>query len=462
MKSTLAPLILSFVLSMPAFAQIGQRFPSEKKVVPDPVTGVPLTFLTSTPAGDSKIYPTHPQWTCDGQWVVFRSNRVRGQAMAVNEQTGDIVQVTENGYVGSLCVGHKSMRLFHMRPVRQQQTPAASPSSDESPAARNRPADPVEIVAIDLTRVFADSAVGKMKPASDYEQVFGTVPAEIGGNSELAIDATEEVAYFRLAKEEAAKRLPEGTKLEPAYGPRHMGAGPSGVAKMDLKTGKVEAVIAVPFQVGHIQSNIWKPGEIVFCWETGGKSPQRTWTVNADGTGLRKIYDEQSFDWVTHEAVITPDEVAFAILGFRKPGISASDDWGACGTREHPTGLAIMNLRTREMHIAGQTPASSGFWHVHGSSDGRWAVGDDFSRNLYLIDRRTDELILLSSGHKETAADHPHPTFSPDGKKIEIQSAMLSKDGRSMNICIIPVPEAWLQRTYEEKVHPTQIKPGSV
>jgi len=50
-----------------AQAQIGKRFPSERKVVKDPVTGTMLTFLTSTPAGDSKIYQTHPQWTSDGQ-----------------------------------------------------------------------------------------------------------------------------------------------------------------------------------------------------------------------------------------------------------------------------------------------------------------------------------------------------------------------------------------------------------
>src|SRR3546814_2043935 len=46
-----------------ASAQIGKRFPSERKVVEDPVTGVDLVFLTSTPAGDSKIYQTHNQWT---------------------------------------------------------------------------------------------------------------------------------------------------------------------------------------------------------------------------------------------------------------------------------------------------------------------------------------------------------------------------------------------------------------
>ncbi|WP_200864734.1 hypothetical protein [Arcticibacter svalbardensis] len=78
---------------------------------------------------------------------------------------------------------------------------------------------------------------------------------------------------------------------------------------------------------------------------------------------------------------------------------------------------------------------------MSGSPDQRRAVGDDFSRSIYLIDRQTHEMIMLSTGHKETAADHPHPTMSQDGTKIETQSAMLSKDTRSMNICIIPVPE---------------------
>src|SRR5689334_21224415 len=104
-----------------------------------------------------------------------------------------------------------------------------------------------------------------------------------------------------------------------------------------------------------------------------------------------------------------------------------ADGWGVTGTREKPSGLAIVNLRTRQMKIVGQTLDGSGFWHVHGSSDGRFAVGDDFSRSLHLIDRRTGEMKLLTTGHKTTAADHPHPTFNADGTKIEIQSAMLSE-----------------------------------
>ncbi|MBC8083247.1 MAG: hypothetical protein H7Z21_08550 [Hymenobacter sp.] len=457
----------------PAQAQIGRRFPSERKVMKDPVTGTPLTFLTSTPQGDSKIYQTHTQWTSDGQWLIFRSGRVPGEAMAVNEKTGEMVQVTEGGYSGMLNVARKSMKLYFMRNLPQHTRPATDPKDA-------RPDEPrgVQIIEVDLARLLADSKAGKLQAATVYQRVCGTPPPALGAGGDMALDGNEDVVYFRVGKTEAARHLPADTKISSAFGPRKMGAGPAGLASMNITTGAIKHVVAVPFQIGHVQTNPWVPGEIVFCWETGGKSPQRTWTVLADGSGLRPLYPEADYEWVTHEAVIGPDEVALAIMGHRKidfnketstatatasavstapattpdqrnPG--QENAWGPSGTREKPTGLAIVNLRTRETVIAGQTPSGSGLWHVHGSPDGRWAVGDDFSRSLYLIDRHTREMLLLSTGHKETAADHPHPTFSPDGTRIEIQSAMLSPDNRSMNICIVPVPEAWLKRTYKDK-----------
>ena len=455
-----------FLAPLSSMAGIGQRFPSEKKIVPDPVTGVPLTFLTSTPAGDSKIYQTHPQWTADGQWIIFRSNRVRGQAFAVNEESGAIVQVTEAGYMGMLCVARRSMHLYLMRNLGGFGRPEAASVAPASPAppagptgtpsaapgagpARGVPRGPFQIVEVDLAKLFADSAAGAMKPAAEYERVCGTIPEALIAGGDMALDANEDFAYFRVTGGDVGQHLPAGTKIAEPFGPRSMGAGPAGLRAMNLKTGEVKFVVDVPFQIGHVQTNPWMPGEIVFCWETGGKAPQRTWTVMADGTGLRPLYPEAPYDWVTHEAVITKDEVALAIMGHRKVG--TDDAWGIAGTREHPTGLGIVNLRTREMRIVGQTPSGSGLWHVNGSPDGRWAVGDDFSRSVYLIDRRTSEMIMLSTGHKPTAADHPHPTFSADSTRIEIQSAMLSPDGRAMNICIIPVPPSWLARNYADK-----------
>src|SRR3954468_6647220 len=133
------------ISSFSVIAQIGKRFPSERKVVKDPVTGTMLTFLTSTPMGDSKIYQTHNQWTSDGQWLIYRSGRVPGEAMAVNEKTGEMVQVTEGGYMGMLNIARKSMKLYFMR------------STDTG----RRPSPSLQIVEVDLAKLFADSKVGK-------------------------------------------------------------------------------------------------------------------------------------------------------------------------------------------------------------------------------------------------------------------------------------------------------------
>lgn len=442
---TLAFCIAGIFMQLNGQAQIGRRFPSEQKVVTDPVTGTRLTFLTSTPAGDSKIYQTHNQWTSDGRWVIFRSDRVKGEAMAVNEQSGEIVQVSEGGFMGMLNVARKSMKLYFMR-------------KNANVAIRNSP----EIIEVDLAKLFADSKAGNLKKATEYQRICGTTPPEIEAGGDMALDGGEEWAWFRVGAKEALKHLPSGTKIEEPFGPRKMGAGPAGIAGMNITTGEIKYVVSVPFQIGHIQNNPWVPGQIIFCWETGGKAPQRSWIVNSDGTGLRPLYPEAPYEWVTHEAVISPDEVAIAIMGHRKipntsgdtaPGTPVSGAnpgqeaaWGPSGTREKPTGLAIVNITTREMTIVGQTPSGSGLWHVNGSADRRFAVGDDFERNLYLIDRKTHEMLLLTAGHKATAADHPHPTFSPDGTRIEIQSAMLSADNKSMNICIVPVPKDWLRR----------------
>lgn len=489
--------VLLFVGLPTMHAQIGTRFPSERKVIKDPVTGQKLIFLTSQQGkGDGKIYQTHNQWTSDGKWVIFKSDRVHGEVMAVNEKTGVMVQVSEGGYSGMLNVARKSMMLYFMRNVpnhddtlfmeRQKAKPTVTQAIGNEPLPKDslnssiRPRNPrgpegtlpgmpryrgipapreVQVVEVDLAKLFKDSEAGTLTKTSEYQRVCGTTPASIGAGGDMALDGSEDLVYFREGKEEAARHLPDNAKIEPNFGPRNMGAGPAGIASMNLKTGEIRHVVSVPFQIGHIQGNSWTAGEAVFCWETGGKAPQRTWYVKSDGSGLRPLYPEASYEWITHEAVIGPDEVAIAMLGHRKivkdtvglkpdpanPGQETG--WGVCGTREKPTGLGIVNIRTGEMMIVGQTDSGSGFWHVSGSADGRFAVGDDFARSLYLINRKTREMMLLTAGHKVTAADHPHPTFSSDGTKVEFQSAMLSADGRSLNICVVKVPKSWLKHT---------------
>ena len=363
--------VLAILVAAPASAQIGRRFPSEKKVIKDPKTGVELVFLTSQQGkGDSKIYQTHNQWTADGKWVIFRSNRVPGEAMAVNEETGVMVQVTEGGYSGMLCVARNSMNLYIQRP---DMTDAQKAEMQEL-RNRQRAGEKVEIprygwqiVEINLEKLFKDSAAGRLKKKDAYERICGIIPGEMCVEGDLALDGSEELAYFRLAPD-FARKYPIAEQIAPNFGPRNMGAGPGGIGKIDLKTGKVEPVVAVHFKVGHIQGNPWHPGEVIFCWETGGKAPQRTWMVNADGSNLRPIYRETEYDWVTHEAVISADELVIAILGHRKiaegaRNMDTTTDWGPSGTKEYPTGMAVVNMRTREITLEGQVDGdTSGTW----------------------------------------------------------------------------------------------------
>src|SRR5215217_1733546 len=203
-------IITAFLLTaFPAFPQIGKRFPSERKVVKDPVTGTMLTFLTSTQAGDSKIYQTHNQWTSDGQWLIFRSGRARGEAMAVNEKTGEMVQVTEGGYTGMLNIARKSMKLYFMRDPNRDTSQRHNGDS-----SRRRTSETLEIVEVDLAKLFADSKAGTVKPATVYQRVCGTTPKELGAGGDMALDGAEDWAYFRVGREEAARHLPANTKPE--------------------------------------------------------------------------------------------------------------------------------------------------------------------------------------------------------------------------------------------------------
>lgn len=196
--------VASMFLTLPTFAQMGRRFPSEKKVVPDPVTGVLLTFLTTGPSSDAKIYQTHPQWTADGKWLIFRSsNRMPDQgtqAFAVNEENGDIVQVTDKGYTGMLCVARKSMRLYIMRNI--------GGSSGQGRGFRR--GGPSQIIEIDLAKLFADSEAGTIKPATNYERVCGTIPTNMGAGGDMGLDANEDFAYFRVRGDDVGRHLAPG------------------------------------------------------------------------------------------------------------------------------------------------------------------------------------------------------------------------------------------------------------
>jgi oligogalacturonide lyase len=370
---------------------------SEKRVVMDEVTHVAMTFLTTAPANDAKIYQTHPQWLAGGSRIIFRStNRAADgtpQIFAVRERDGAITQLTHGVgvHLGSINLSRRTDQIFYLRDGGDHRL-----------------------------RMMALTIPGNLETGgTPVERTLAVFPEGFRDSDGFALDADESEAYIGV-------RLDNAPTPQAAAAQQVTGA----VWAVDLASGATRLIVTTPFRVGHVEANPWVPGEIMYCHETGGDAPQRMWIVKADGTGNRPLYIETPTEWITHETFVDRDHVMFSIMGHR-------DD-----LRRHPTGIAVINLRTDRVELLGQLAEGGGFWHSSGTPDGRLAVADDFAGEIYLIDRRNGERVLLSTGHV-MRPDHAHPNFSPDGTRILIQSGRLT-GGKSLDLVTIPVPARFL------------------
>ncbi|HEY0946939.1 MAG TPA: hypothetical protein VGD81_16785 [Opitutaceae bacterium] len=453
-----AALCLSSLAVSTYASNVGKRYPSEKRTMVDKITGLTINVLTTDEANDAKPYQTHTTWTSDGKWIIFRANRggEGSQAFLVNEVTGVIIQLTDGPgtNTGSLNLSRREMKLYYMRGG------PTGPRSADAPAPTTPP-PPRQLIELKLEPLIADAMAGTPKDAAAYERVVATLPSDLRDAGGFALDADETKAYWGVAwgpipqrpqqaspanartpgersAVDRANTNPNETREAARERFAALGKGPGGIRSIDLKTGEIKTVIDVEFRMGHVQTNPWVPGEIIYCHETTGDAPQRMWTVRGDGSGNRPLYVETPDEWITHETVATKDEVMFLIIG-HLPYL-----------RQHPTGIAVINLRTDSMKIIGQVEEDmgegrqGGYWHCNGSPDGKWAVGDTFKGDIFVVDRHTGENVLLTADHK-MRPDHAHPIFSPDSRRVLIQSGQLT-EGKSLDLMSVELPARLLQR----------------
>lgn len=236
----------------------------------------------------------------------------------------------------------------------------------------------------------------------DTPRRLGQLPEDASGLSGgMSVDATETKVYV-------------GVEFEPGEA--------WGIAAIRLSSGQLQAVAEVDFPVGHVQANPYLAGEILFCHETGGDSDQRMWFVRTDGQPPRPMYKETYNEWVTHEVWWRPDSALFTIWPY--------DD----AHKEKPHGIAVVRRDSGDMRILCQYPA----WHTQGSPNGNWLLGDDFDRNLWIIDAVSGERRLLTQGHNTSGFDtHPHASFLPDSRSIVLNS---SRNGTE-DLLLVEIPE---------------------
>ena len=399
-----------FAVLLPAGdSDVGKKFPSEKTTWTDPVTKKTLTVLTRSTFNDLKPYQTHDTWTADGEWIVFRSNRSKNgpQIFVVNETSGDIVQLTDSVAVdaSTMNLSRKAMKVFYLR--------------------GNSTTPPRRLIEVNLGTLLADAMSGNLKEPTTYERIVATLPSD-GDSVGFALDADENRLYWGRVLSKATPEQQEELK-KAGKDPRSGEGWFSRISSIDVKTGELRTVLDMKFRVGHIQANPWVPGEILYCHETSGDAPQRIWSVRSDGSGNRPIYVETPDEWVTHEVFSAPNEVMFIISAH------------AGKLQEKPSGVGVVDLRMNKMFLLGQTGlGAESAWHCTGSPDGKWATVDTHRGGVYVIQRVNGERIRLTTAHPEKP-DHTHPIFSPDSKRVLIQTGVLN-DGKSLDLMTVEVP----------------------
>ncbi|MDQ3846468.1 MAG: biopolymer transporter Tol [Bacteroidota bacterium] len=377
----------------------GQRFPSENLTIKDPVTGVNIIALTTSRHNSSKIYQDHPNWTADGKYIVFTSNRnttaggnvtfanpaARGsrQYYAISMENYEIVQVTTGSGVGDLLLGHKKNVAYRFRGP--------------------------QVIELNLGQLLMDSEQRKVKDSASYERVVATIPADLrpGGT---CLDVNDSRIFFSSRA---------GDNLSAIY-------------SVDLQNNKTTKLVEVPFRTGHFQANPFVSGEMMYCWETGGDAPQRIWILSVDKNGKvtnRPGYKENADEWVTHEVFLNADNIVFNIMGHLDR------------LRKKPNGIAVLNIRTNQFKLLANAKELGGYWHAAGTTDLKWAVVDTFDGSIYRYDLEKGTVTLLSKGHRPNTQSpfspqaHAHQSISPDGKWVLINSSMLTDS----DIMLIPL-----------------------
>ncbi len=177
------------------------------------------------------------------------------------------------------------------------------------------------------------------------------------------------------------------------------------------------------FKVGHVQAHPSIGGLVLFCHETGGDGPQRMWAVYPGQQEAMKFHEERYGEWITHETWWTKDRALFTIWPYDEEH------------EKKPHGIASVDIKGEDFMIHNQYKA----WHTHGSPDGKWILGDDFDRNLWLIHPPTRERRLLTGGHLNAETrPHPHASFTPDSRAVVFNSGKFAKH----DVMVVELP-AW-------------------
>ncbi|MFK7696662.1 TolB family protein [Paenibacillus sp. HJGM_3] len=190
------------------------------------------------------------------------------------------------------------------------------------------------------------------------------------------------------------------------------------IGVLHVRTGELEAIIEPSFSepypvANHAMINPVHP-ELVFYAHEGRTEhiPDRLWVVNRTTGEARNIFRQQKLEDGTHGQYVghemwAPDGSGLIFVAY------AQSPW-------KPTGIYYAE---KDGETSRFVNGDHKYWHVAASPDGRWLVADtqepDHVASIVRIEAAsgTSEL-LVRLPYWPRHPGHPHPSFSPDGRRI--------------------------------------------
>jgi oligogalacturonide lyase len=339
--------LVALVFAWSAVAQAGRDWGVERSTYRDPVTSLIVTELTTGTNAADNLYFHFSNFTADNRYVLFVSDRTGSTQLFRSEvETGRVVQLTDDPRI-----------------------PARTACPDPTAADRVYILRGQEVLALSVT----DGATRRV----------GEIPGPVvGGVQGLTLSG-------------------DGQWLATSH---QCDAANWEIGRLHTGTGDYQVVLRQGFRIGHVQHSPAAP-LIFYVWETGGYAPQRTWLVNADGTGNRPFYARTApaewftplKEWVTHEAWVA--------------------DTGEMTMINDKLGVMLVNTAGEARMVR-----EGRYWHGAASHDGRQIVLDDVEGRLWLAETATGSVRLLATGLRDTVRVHPHPSFDRRGRYVQFHS----------------------------------------
>jgi oligogalacturonide lyase len=368
---------------------VGAAFAPEWRDYHDPLTGRRVRQLTDSQAEDYHLYFYNPSVTPDGKYLIFNSERTGvSNLFRLDLQSGEIVQLTD------------------ARPVRAEYWPFTEVIKGVGACLAALGNHGQEVFYFEGTDLFAVQ-IESLKQRQLLSLPSDRRPSMLQANAsgETLVFATWDEALFmeRSQRAYAGEKFPDEQFFQETI---------STIMRVEAVSGQAEEVLCMEkFWINHVHVNPHDRDLVLFCHEYS-ELPDRMWLLDIANQKCQPIPGQGADEWYQHE-FWSHDGQRVCFHG----GLVKDNTQGFCGWCS-PEGTGY----TKAYH----STSGRAYAHYNLHPDGQTMVTDGEARpgcisKVHLRDGKQVFEVLCRHDSYTFGDDqrcHPHPSFTPDGKRV--------------------------------------------